>query len=30
MAEADQDIRKRGDRDAAVKETVLEFNKLID
>ena len=28
MAEADQDIRTRGDRDAAVKETVLEFNKV--
>ena len=28
MAESDQEIRTRGDRDAAVKETVLEFNKV--
>ena len=28
MAESDQEIRTRGDRDAAVKEAVLEFNKV--
>ena len=28
MAEAHQEIRTRGDRDAAVKETVLEYNKV--
>ena len=28
MAEADQEIRTRGDRDAAVKESVFEFNKV--
>ena len=28
MAEAAQDIRTRGNRDAAVKEAVLEFNKM--
>ena len=28
MAESDQEIRTRGERDAAIKESTLEFNKL--
>ena len=28
MAESDQEIRTRGERDPAIKESTLEFNKL--